>query len=126
MYEAARVVYKQIGKLGKLAAWLVNLRQYQAAIDAAEKAVTPKTWEEVNRACVKSKQFHLAAVAGLKIMVHPDRLEVLVNTYEKYGYWDERIKLLDSGLAWEQAHTGIFSELGISLAKYNPIRLMDP
>eukprot|EP01022_Parablepharisma_sp_SALTPOND_P000326 TRINITY_DN1014_c0_g1_i1.p1 TRINITY_DN1014_c0_g1~~TRINITY_DN1014_c0_g1_i1.p1 ORF type:complete len:1806 (+),score=251.50 TRINITY_DN1014_c0_g1_i1:3065-8482(+) len=125
LYEAARMMYTQIGKLGKLASCLVNLGQYQAAIDAAKKAESPKTWEEVNSACVKAKQFHLAAVAGLKIMVHPDRLEVLVNTYEKYGYWEELIKLLDSGLALEQAHNGIFTELGILLAKYVPSRLMD-
>ncbi len=125
LYEAARILYLQIGKLGKLASCLVNLGQYQAAIDAAKKAESPKTWEEVNCACVKAKQFHLAAVAGLKVMVHPDRLEMLVNTYEKYGYWEELIKLLDSGLALDQAHNGIFTELGILLAKYVPTRLMD-
>ena len=125
LFEAARMLYAQIGKLGKLASCLVNLGQYQAAIDAAKKAESPKTWEEVNSACVKAKQFHLAAVAGLKIMVHPDRLEMLINTYEKYGYWEELIKLLDSGLALEQAHNGIFTELGIILAKYVPTRLMD-
>jgi clathrin heavy chain len=125
LFEAARMLYSQIGKLGKLASCLVNLGQYQAAIDAAKKAESPKTWEEVNCACVKAKQFQLAAIAGLKIMVHPDRLEVLVNIYEKYGYWEELIKLLDSGLALEQAHNGIFTELGILLAKYVPGRLMD-
>ncbi len=125
LFEPARMLYAQIGKLGKLASCLVNLGQYQAAIDAAKKAESPKTWEEVNSACVKAKQFHLAAIAGLKIMVHPDRLEMLINTYEKYGYWEELIKLLDSGLALEQAHNGIFTELGILLAKYVPTRLMD-
>jgi len=125
LFEAAKMLYTQIGKLGKLASCLVNLGKFQEALDAAKKADSPKTWEEVNAACVKSKQFALAAVAGLRIMVHPDKLEMLINTYEKYGYWEELIKLLDSGLALEGAHNGIFTELGILLAKYVPTRLMD-
>ena len=49
----------------------------------------------------------------------------MIQYYEKYGYWEELIKLLESGLTLEEAHTGMFTELGVLLAKYVPDRLME-
>ena len=62
-----------------------NLGQFQEAIKAAKKAESTKTWEEVNLACVKAKEFQLAATAGLKIIVHPDRLEFLIILMKSMG-----------------------------------------
>ncbi len=125
LFDAGRILFTQIGKLGKLASCLVNLGQYQAALEAAKKADSPTTWEEVCFSCVRAKEFRMAAVAGQKVIVHPDRVEILIETYESLGYWEELIKLIDSSLTIEQVHNGIFTELGVLLAKYIPTRLMD-
>ena len=48
LYEAARVIFKHIPSWGRLASTLVRLHQFQAAVDAARKANSPKTWKEVH------------------------------------------------------------------------------
>ena len=108
-----------------LASTLVYLREYQQALDAARKANIPKVWKEVAFACVRSKEFWLATIAGLQIMMMPDHLESLIAHYEKYGYYKELINLLESGLGAEGAHMGLYTELGILYAKYDPDRLID-
>lgn len=125
LFEAGKILFTNNGNNGRLASCLVNLRQFQAALDVAKKANTPRTWKEVNYACVRAREFRLAAVAGLKIIIHPDHLDDVIEHYEKYGYWEELIKLLDQGLVAEETHNGIFTELGILLAKYMPERLME-
>lgn len=47
LYEAARVIFSRIPNYGRLASTLVKLHQFQAAVDAARKANSPKTWKEV-------------------------------------------------------------------------------
>ena len=125
LYEAGKILFTNNGNNGRLASCLVHLRQFQAALDVAKKANTPRTWKEVNYACVRAREFRLAAVAGLKIIIHADHLDDVIEHYEKYGYWEELIKLLDQGLVAEETHNGIFTELGILLAKYMPERLME-
>eukprot|EP00826_Nyctotherus_ovalis_P034488 TRINITY_DN2881_c0_g4_i1.p1 TRINITY_DN2881_c0_g4~~TRINITY_DN2881_c0_g4_i1.p1 ORF type:complete len:1038 (-),score=345.96 TRINITY_DN2881_c0_g4_i1:140-2881(-) len=125
LYEAGKIIFTYIGNYARLASCLVHLREFQAALEAAKKANTPRTWKEVNYACVRARQFRLAAIAGLNIIIHPDHLDDVIQYYEKYGYWEELIKLLESGLTLEEAHTGMFTELGVLFAKYDPDRLMD-
>ena len=98
LYEASKILYKSAGKIGKLASSLVNLGAFQEAIEAAKKANLPKTWKEVNFACMKAKEFKLAAVAGLNIILIPDFLEEIITNYEENGYWEELIKLLGKHL----------------------------
>lgn len=50
LYEAARVIFSRIPNYGRLASTLVKLHQFQAAVDAARKANSPKTWKEVRSA----------------------------------------------------------------------------
>merc|ERR1712137_504369 len=95
------------------------------AVDAGKKANNPKTWKEVNIACVAAQQFECAQIAGMHIIVHPDHLEELIAHYEKYGHFEELISLLDTGLANARAHIGMFTELGILYAKHKPDKLMD-
>jgi len=45
--------------------------------------------------------------------------------YEKHGHFEELIALLDSGLANERAHVGMFTELAILYTKYKPEKLSD-
>lgn len=125
LFEAAKILYTSIGHNQKLASTLVFLREYQAALEAAKKANIPKVWKEVCFACVRSKEFRLASIAGLNIVIHPDNLDDLIHHYERFGYFKELTQLLESGLGLERAHMGIFTELGVLYAKYDPDRLMD-
>ena len=77
-----------------------------------KKANSVRTWKEVNAACVNSGKFELGAIAGLAIIVNPDHLDEVVYLYERLGHFDYIVELLEQGLGSEQAHTGIFTELG--------------
>ncbi|KAG9457844.1 hypothetical protein H6P81_002352 [Aristolochia fimbriata] len=69
LYEAAKVIYAFISDWAKLAVTLVKLKQFQGAVDAAQKANSSKTWKEVCFACVDVEEFRLAQIFGLNIMV---------------------------------------------------------
>ena len=125
LFEAAKLLYISIGHNQKLASTLVFLHEYQAALEAAKKANIPKVWKEVAFACIRSQEFRLAGIAGLNIVIHPDNLEELIQYYEKFGYYRECIQLLESSLGLERSHMGIFTDLGVMYAKYDPSRLMD-
>ena len=45
----------------------MQLGEYTQAVEAARKANNPKTWKEVNIACVKAQQFRCAETAGMCI-----------------------------------------------------------
>jgi hypothetical protein len=44
-------------------------------VDAARKANSPRCWKEVLFACVDYREFRLAQLAGLNIIVNADDLE---------------------------------------------------
>jgi hypothetical protein len=46
LFEAARAIFAHIPNWGRLASTLVRLHQFQAAVDAARKANSPRTWKE--------------------------------------------------------------------------------
>lgn len=48
MYEAARLLFKNIHNNAKLALCLVHLGQYREAVEAATKANAVNTWKQVN------------------------------------------------------------------------------
>merc|ERR1712137_909716 len=125
MGKAAKILYQSIPNNAKLASCHVQLGEYTQAVDAAKKASNPKTWKEVNVACVAAQQFQCAQIAGMYIIVHPDHLEELISHYEKHGHFEELITLLDAGLSNERAHIGMYTELGILYSKYKPEKLMD-
>lgn len=112
LFEAARLLYAAVGNNGKLASTLVALGLYREAVDAAKKANSIKCWKEVSAACIRAGEFRLAQVAGLSIIVSPDHLEELISFYETAGHWEELIKLLEQGVGLENAHAGVFTELG--------------
>lgn len=124
-FKAAKILYHSIPNNAKLASCHVQLGEYTQAVEAARKANNPKTWKEVNVACVQAKQFRCAETAAMYIIVHPDHLEELIAQYEKHGYFEELISLLDTGLSNERAHVGMYTELGILYSKYKPEKLMD-
>mmetsp|Transcript_28677 Transcript_28677/g.48179 ORF Transcript_28677/g.48179 Transcript_28677/m.48179 type:complete len:1757 (+) Transcript_28677:68-5338(+) len=125
MYEAAKILFTNLSNFSRLTSALVKLGQFQAAVDSARKANSIRTWKEVNFACVEGKEFRLAQIAGLHIIVQADELEELITFYETRGYVDEVITLLENGLGLERAHRGIFTKLGTLYSKYRPQKLME-
>ena len=124
-HQAAKIFFTSISNWAKLATTLVHLEDYQAAVECARKANSVKVWKQVNEACVAKKEFRLAQICGLNLIVHAEELADLVRQYEYNGYFDELISLLEAGLGLERAHMGMFTELGIALSKYHPERVME-
>mgnify|MGYP001995414478 FL=1 len=93
--------------------------------DAARKANSTRTWKEVNASCVEHKEFRLAQICALHIIVNPDELEELIASYEKFGHFEEVIAVMEAGLGLERAHMGIFTELGVLYSKYKDEKLME-
>lgn len=125
MYEAAKLLFININNNAKLALCYIHLEQYREAVDAATKANSISTWKEVNLACLRAKEFRLANICGLHIIVHPDHLEELIGHYERAGRSTELMQLMEQGLGLDNAHSGIFTELGILYSKYMPEKLME-
>ncbi|KAF5610526.1 clathrin heavy chain [Fusarium subglutinans] len=125
LFEASKIFYTSISNWAKLATTLVHLGDYQAAVECARKANNIKVWKQVHEACVQKKEFRLAQICGLNLIVDAEQLQTLVKEYERNGYFDELISLLEQGLGLERAHMGMFTELGIALSKYHPDRLME-
>lgn len=124
-HQAAKIFFTSISNWAKLATTLVHLEEYQAAVECARKANSVKVWKQVNAACVAKKEFRLAQICGLNLIVHAEELQDLVRQYEHNGYFDELISLLEAGLGLERAHMGMFTELGIALSKFRPEQTME-
>jgi len=124
-WEAAKILFASISNNTKLASCFVHLGKFREAVDAAKRASSVHTWKEVNEACVASAEFRLAKTCGLHIVVNPDHLEELIDCYNKFGYFEELINLLEEGLGLDQAHPGIFSHLAILYSKHKAEKLMD-
>uniref|UniRef100_A0AAQ4R148 Clathrin, heavy chain a (Hc) n=1 Tax=Gasterosteus aculeatus aculeatus TaxID=481459 RepID=A0AAQ4R148_GASAC len=125
MYDAAKLLYNNVSNFGRLASTLVHLGEYQAAVDGARKANSTRTWKEVCFACVDGKEFRLAQMCGLHIVVHADELEELINYYQDRGYFEELITMLEAALGLERAHMGMFTELAILYSKFKPQKMRE-
>lgn len=125
MYEAARLLFSHIPNYGRLASALVKLGRFQQAVDAARKANSPKCWKEVMFACIDAKEFRLAQLAGLSIIINADDLDEVSEYYQRRGHFDELLSLLENGIGLERAHMGIFTELGALYARYRPEKLLE-
>ncbi|CAK8987762.1 Clathrin heavy chain 1 [Durusdinium trenchii] len=125
MFEAAKILFSNISNNAKLASCFLQLKSFREAVEAAKKANSIKTWKEVNAACVSKDEFRLAQICGLHIIVSPDHLEDLIGQYEKRGNSEELISLMEQGIDLDNAHTGVFTELGILYSKYRPEALKE-
>jgi clathrin heavy chain len=125
MFEAAKILFQNVNNNAKLALCYINMELYREAVDAATKANSVATWKQVNAACVRAGEFRLANIAGLHIIVHPDSLEELISLYERAGRSTELMQMLEQGLGLDNAHSGIFTELGVLYSKYLPEKLME-
>ncbi|GMM46180.1 clathrin heavy chain [Pichia kluyveri] len=124
-YKAAKLLFENISNYSKLASTLVFLNDYTAAVDCARKASNIQVWKQVNQACIEHKEFKLAQMCGLHLIVHAEELEPLVTQYEYNGYFKELISLFENGLSLERAHMGMFTELAILYTKYEPSKTME-
>ncbi|KAJ1913951.1 Clathrin heavy chain [Mycoemilia scoparia] len=124
-FQASKLLYQSISNWAKLASTLVRLGDYQKAVDCARKANSTKVWKEVNMACIEEKEFRLAQICGLHLVVHAEELSELIRLYEMQGHIDEICSLLENGLNLERAHMGMFTELAILYTKYRPERIME-
>jgi clathrin heavy chain len=73
MFEAAKLLFTSISNYARLSTTLSMLKDFSAAVDAARKANSARTWREVCQTCVASGEFRLAQVCGLHIIVQPVR-----------------------------------------------------
>ncbi|CAD6563669.1 MAG: hypothetical protein CYPHOPRED_000018 [Cyphobasidiales sp. Tagirdzhanova-0007] len=110
LYEAAKLLFSSISNWARLATTLIYLGENQSAVDAARKAGNTQVWKQVNAACVDKKEFRLAQICGLNLIVHAEELQSLVRLYENKGYFEELI---------------MFTELSILYAKYRSASLME-
>lgn len=81
LYEAAKKFYTIVKNNSKIASCLIHLKEFAAAIEAAKKANTTRTWREVCMACVGAQEYKLANTAAMNIIIHPDELEGLIKHY---------------------------------------------
>lgn len=124
-YKAARILYSNISNYSKLATTLVYLEDYQSAVDCARKASNTAVWKQVNDACIENREFRLAQICGLNLIIDAEELPGLVEHYEHNGYFNEVIALFENGLGLERAHMGMFTELAILYSKYSPEKVME-
>ncbi|KAI0349661.1 clathrin heavy chain [Trametes cingulata] len=125
LYQAAKILFSSISNWARLATTLIYLGENQGAVESARKAGNTQVWKQVHAACVEKGEFRLAQICGLNIIVHAEELPALVQMYERRGYFDEVLSLLEAGLSLERAHMGIFTELAILYSKYRPEKLME-
>lgn len=124
-YKAAKLCFSAVSNYSKLASTLVYLGDYQAAVDTARKASNIKVWKMVNDACIEQKEFRLAQICGLNLIVHAEELDELVNKYESNGYFEELISLFEAGSGLERAHMGMFTELAVLYSKYDTSKVFE-
>lgn len=125
LFAAAKLLFSAINNYGKLAPVLVRLGDFQGAVEAARKADRVRTWRAVCFACVDSKEFRLAQICGLHVIVEADELMEAIEYYQDRGHFQEIIDLLEQGLTLDRAHTSMFTELGVLLTKYRSIQMME-
>lgn len=125
LYQAAKILFTSISNWARLASTLVHLGEYQNAVDCARKANSTKVWKQVNQACIDKREFRLAQICGLNLIVHAEELQELIQQYEYNGFFDELIALMEAGLGLERAHMAMFTELAILYTKYKPQKTME-
>ena len=87
--------------------------------------LTFRVWKQVNQACIDKREFRLAQICGLNLIVHAEELQELIQQYEYNGFFDELIALMEAGLGLERAHMAMFTELAILYTKYKPQKTME-
>eukprot|EP00591_Stephanopyxis_turris_P001746 CAMPEP_0195517552 /NCGR_PEP_ID=MMETSP0794_2-20130614/11004_1 /TAXON_ID=515487 /ORGANISM="Stephanopyxis turris, Strain CCMP 815" /LENGTH=1705 /DNA_ID=CAMNT_0040646371 /DNA_START=237 /DNA_END=5354 /DNA_ORIENTATION=- len=125
LYSAAKVLFIGINNNSKLALCHIHLEEYREAVAAATKANNVSTWKHVCFACLRAEEFRLAAICGLEVIKFPDHVDEIVTYYSDLGHFTHVVSLFEQGLGLEDAHIGIFTELGILYTKHVPEKVME-
>merc|ERR1719253_2342253 len=125
LYNAAKILFTSINNNSKLALCHINLDEYREAVAAAQKANNVSTWKQVCFACLRASEFRLAAICGLEVIKFPDHVDEIVVYYSDLGYFSQLVSLFEQGLGLEEAHIGIFTELGVLYTKHVPEKVME-
>jgi len=125
LYHAAKILFKNINNNSKLALCHINLEEYREAVAAATHANNVSTWKQVCFACLRAEEFRLASTCGLEVIKYPDHVDEIVSYYSDLGYFDQLVSLFEQGLGLEDAHIGIFTELGVLYSKHVPEKVME-
>ena len=125
LYQASKILFKSINNNSKLALCHIHLEEYREAVAAATQANNVSTWKQVCFACLKAEEYRLAATCGLEVIKYPDHVDDVVTYYSDLGYFDHLVSLFEQGLGLEDAHIGIFTELGILYTKHVPEKVME-
>mmetsp|Transcript_6019 Transcript_6019/g.8838 ORF Transcript_6019/g.8838 Transcript_6019/m.8838 type:complete len:1716 (-) Transcript_6019:147-5294(-) len=125
LYQAAKILFININNNSKLALCHIHLEEYREAVAAATKANNVSTWKQVCFACLRATEFRLAGICGLEVIKYPDHLDEVVTYYSDLGHFDHLVSLFEQGLGLEDAHIGIFTELGVLYTKHVPEKVME-
>jgi clathrin heavy chain len=125
LYHAAKLLFININNNSKLALCHIHLEEYREAVAAAQKANNVSTWKQVCFACVRADEFRLAATCGLEVIKYPDHVDEVVSYYSDLGFFTQLVSLFEQGLGLEDAHIGIFTELGVLYTKHVPEKVME-
>jgi clathrin heavy chain len=125
LYQAAKILFISINNNSKLALCHIHLEEYREAVAAATKANNVSTWKHVCFACLRAEEFRLAATCGLEVIKYPDHVDEVVTYYSDLGHFTHIVSLFEQGIGLEDAHIGIFTELGILYTKHVPEKVME-
>jgi clathrin heavy chain len=125
LYHAAKLLFISINNNSKLALCHIHLEEYREAVAAAQKANNVSTWKQVCFACLRADEFRLAATCGLEVIKYPDHVDEVVSYYSDLGHFTHIVSLFEQGLGLEDAHIGIFTELGVLYTKHVPEKVME-
>merc|ERR1711935_226612 len=125
LYNAAKTIFKSINNNSKLALCHIHLEEYREAVASAAEANNVSTWKAVCFSCLRANEFRLASTCGLEVIKYPDHLDEVVNYYSDLGHFPHLVSLFEQGLGLEDAHIGIFTELGILYTKHVPEKVME-
>merc|ERR1719343_865128 len=125
LYHAAKILFISINNNSKLALCHIHLEEFREAVGAAQKANNVSTWKHVCFACLRAEEFRLASTCGLEVIKYPDHVDEVVAYYSDLGYFTHVVSLFEQGLGLEDAHVGIFTELGVLYTKHVPDKVME-
>lgn len=125
LYNAAKILFVNINNNSKLALCHIHLEEYRDAVAAATKANNVSTWKHVCFACLRAEEFRLASICGLEVIKFPDHVDEIVTYYSDLGHFTHLVSLFEQGLGLDEAHIGIFTELGVLYTKHVPEKVME-
>eukprot|EP00181_Compsopogon_caeruleus_P004586 CAMPEP_0184684602 /NCGR_PEP_ID=MMETSP0312-20130426/15903_1 /TAXON_ID=31354 /ORGANISM="Compsopogon coeruleus, Strain SAG 36.94" /LENGTH=1737 /DNA_ID=CAMNT_0027137941 /DNA_START=95 /DNA_END=5308 /DNA_ORIENTATION=+ len=125
LWPASKLLFTATSNYAKLAIVLVRLDEFQPAVDAARRADRVPTWKAVCFACVDKREFRLAQICALHLVVESSELMNVIDYYQDRGFFMELIEVMDQGLSLDRAHQAMFTENGILYSKYRERNMME-